>query len=328
MARCGGSMASNTGTATASRWRHSTFPTRRTSRASRRPRCVPESSTARGPSTSSPSSPEIAKLLVLLVLGGLAAPAEAQLTRSELVRLERERVLSAALPYLREAPVTVTAFSAPRSAGGPHDFSSEGDYWWPDPKSPDGPYIRRDGETNPDNFVAHRDAMRRLSQVVPALVAAYQLTGDARYARHAVDHLRAWFVNESTRMNPNLRYAQAIKGHVTGRGIGIIDTIHLVEVAQAILVLSEMGYLREQPLGEIKSWFRQYLTWLTTDQYGLDERNNGNNHSVSWALQVAELARLVNDERQEAAMRTFFKDTLLPQQMAPDGSFPRELART
>jgi len=52
------------------------------------------------------------------VLGGLAAPAEAQLARSELVRLERERVLSAALQYLREAPVTVTAFSAPRMQNG------------------------------------------------------------------------------------------------------------------------------------------------------------------------------------------------------------------
>src|SRR5437667_10920751 len=103
MAGCGGSMASYTGTATASRWRHNTFPTRRTSRASRRPRCVRETSTARARSTSSPSSPEIAKLLLFVVLGGLAAPAEAQLAHSELVRLERERVLSAAQRYLREA---------------------------------------------------------------------------------------------------------------------------------------------------------------------------------------------------------------------------------
>ena len=251
-----------------------------------------------------------------------------ELTRRELAEIERPRVVSQAERNLNEAPRTITAFPAARSAGGMHDFYSEGDYWWPDPKNPDGPYIRRDGETNPDNFVAHRDAMRRLSQIVPALVAAYELTNDSRYARHAVDHLRAWFVDESTRMNPNLRYAQAIKGHVTGRGIGIIDTIHLAEVAQAVLVLERLGYLNGQSLHGIKSWFRQYLDWLTKDEYGLDEKNNGNNHSVSWALQVAAFARLLGDEQQQAAMRAFFKDTLVPQQMAANGSFPRELART
>src|SRR5919198_3202142 len=158
-----------------------------------------------------------------------AAPAVAQLNLGELVRLERERVLSAAEKYLSEAPVTITAFPAPRSAGGLHDYYSEGDYWWPDPQNPAGPYIRRDGETNPDNFVAHRDALRRLSQIVPALVAAFRLTRDDRYARQAAAHLRAWFMDEATRMNPSLLHGQAIKGLATGRGTGIIDTIHLVE---------------------------------------------------------------------------------------------------
>ena len=83
-------------------------------------------------------------------------------------------MLRAANRYLREKPVTITATSSPRSAGGRHDFFSEGDYWWPDPKNPDGPYIRRDGETNPDNFVGHRQAMVRLSLQVPALVAAWR----------------------------------------------------------------------------------------------------------------------------------------------------------
>src|SRR5688500_18805674 len=127
---------------------------------------------------------------------------------------------------------SVTAVRAERSAGGVHDFYSEGDYWWPDPANPDGPYVQRDGETNPDNFVAHRDAMRRLSVIVPALVAAHRLTGEARYASAAAAHLRAWFVDTATMMSPHLLYGQAIKGRVTGRGIGIIDTIHLVEVAQ------------------------------------------------------------------------------------------------
>ena len=268
--------------------------------------------------------------VLLLVLADVACvrPTLAQLTRQELIRIEKPRVLEDARRYLSEAPVTITAFPAARSAGGVHDFYSEGDYWWPDQQNPEGPYIRRDGETNPDNFVAHRDAMRRLSHIVPTLVAAYEISGEARYARHAVDHLRAWFVCESTRMNPNLLYAQAIKGRSTGRGIGIIDTIHLVEVAQAIRVLERSGYLRGEALERLEAWFKAYLGWMTTHPYGIEERNNGNNHSVAWALQVAEFARLTGNNPQLAAMRTFYKETLLPQQMAPDGSFPRELART
>jgi hypothetical protein len=264
---------------------------------------------------------------VLLLSGLLATTSFAQLTRAELVRIERDRVVSAANRYMNEAPITVTTFRATRSAGGPHDFFSEGDYWWPDPQHPDGPYVRRDGETNPDNFVAHRNAMRALSQIVPALVAAYEITGDERYARRAIDHLRAWFVDTATRMSPHLLYGQAIKGVSTGRGTGIIDTIHLVEVARAACVLEKRGVLTGEALRGVKDWFRAYLTWMTTHPYGIDERSADNNHSAAWALQVAAFAQLVADSSQLAWTRAFFKEKLLAQ-MDPDGSFPRELGRT
>src|SRR5258705_5082178 len=68
---------------------------------------------------------------------------------------DRARVLKAANQYLKEAPITITASSSPRSAGGLHDYFSEGDYWWPDPQNPEGPYIQRDGMPNPNNFVDH-----------------------------------------------------------------------------------------------------------------------------------------------------------------------------
>ncbi|MDQ2666354.1 MAG: alginate lyase family protein [Gemmatimonadota bacterium] len=256
-----------------------------------------------------------------------AMPASGQITRTEVVSIERARVLQQADRYLHEPPITITATRATRSTGGPHDFYSEGDYWWPNPKDTAGPYVRRDGETNPANFVAHRDAMRRLSQIVPALAAAYEITRDVRYVRAADAHLRAWFVDSATRMNPNLLYGQAIKGVATGRGIGIIDTIHLVEVAEAMRQLEAMGVLQDPALAEEKRWFRDYLTWLTTHKYAHAERDNGNNHSAAYALQVAEFAKLVGDSVQLADMRRFFKDSLLLQ-MAPNGSFPKELART
>ncbi len=246
----------------------------------------------------------------------------------DLVKLENDRVLNQANKYLDAKPITVTAARAVRSAGGIHDFYSEGDYWWPDPANPDGPYIRRDGQTNPDNFVAHRQAMRRLSLIVPALTAAYKLTKNEKYADRAVQHLKAWFVDTTTMMNPGLLYSQAIKGRVTGRGIGIIDTIHLVEVVQAMKVLREMGYLKGDTETGLENWFRKYLHWITTHSYGLDEKNNGNNHSTCWAMQVAAFASFLHDDDQLKLCREFYKNQLLPEQMAVDGSFPKELKRT
>jgi len=241
---------------------------------------------------------------------------------------DRERIIQAAELYLSEEPVTVTAHSCERSFGGLHDFYSEGDYWWPDPENPEGPYIRRDGKTNPDNFTAHRKSMRNMSIWVPTLVAAYKITGDAKYADAAIRHLTAWFADPETRMNPNLMYAQAIMGRVTGRGIGIIDTLHLSEVARAIQVLEALGYFKGSDLAAVKEWFSQYLEWMTTHEYGIAERDNGNNHSTCWALQVAAFASLVDDQELLVYCREMYKQTLLPNQMAENGSFPRELDRT
>jgi hypothetical protein len=241
---------------------------------------------------------------------------------------ERPRVIAAANRYLQSSPVTITAFRAARSAGGPHDFFSEGDYWWPDPANPSGPYIRRDGESNPDNFVEHRRALMRLSVEMPALTAAWRLTSEARYAEHARRHLRAWFVDSATRMNPDLRYAQAIHGVTTGRGTGIIDTIHLVEVARAIEVLRRGGALPEAEFRPIRAWFADYVRWMTTHPNGIDERDAKNNHGTCWVMQVAAFASLTGDRESLEMCRTRFTDVLLPTQMAADGSFPLELERT
>jgi len=260
---------------------------------------------------------------VVAVAFGLAlSPLQINLAR------ERARVLDAANRYVKEQPITITASRAARTAGGLHDYFSEGDYWWPDPKNPDGPYIQRDGESNPANFDDHRKAMRRLSVQVPALVAAWTVTHDARYARHAAAHLRAWFVTPATRMNPNLRYSQAIHGIATGRSIGIIDTIHLVEVARAIERLDGAPGWSAADARAVRGWFAEYLNWLTSDPFGIQERDATNNHGTCWVMQAAAFAHLTGNVRVQQDCRDRFKDVLVPKHMAADGSFPRELGRT
>ena len=240
----------------------------------------------------------------------------------------RPYIIKKAAWALQQQPITVTAASSPRSAGGKHDFFSEGDYWWPNPASADSPYIQRDGMTNPDNFVAHRHAMIRLSQVVGALASAYILTHQEKYVTQALKHCRAWFVDTATMMNPNLLYAQAIKGRATGRGIGIIDAIQLIEVVQGLTAMKLAASMDNELLIGIKKWFDRFLSWLTTHKYGKDEMNAANNHGTCWVMQVAAFAKFSGNDTLVQFCIDRYKNVLLPDQMAADGSFPKELVRT
>lgn len=240
----------------------------------------------------------------------------------------RRPTIEKADSYLAARPVTITDFPCPRSAGGKHDFFSEGDYWWPDPENPGGPYIRRDGQSNPDNFSSHREAMMRLSEITATLTSAWRLSGERRYADRALAHLRAWFIDDATMMNPNMLYAQAISGVATGRGIGLIDAYHLVEVARSTQVLSEKKGMAEADAMAIKDWFGRFLAWMVTHPYGLEEMNAENNHSTCWLATASSLASLTGDRKILAMCADRFKTVILPGQMAADGSFPLELART
>jgi len=244
----------------------------------------------------------------------------------EVQELEQGLVEKATL-LLEQTPTPITMFISERSEGGLHDFYSEGDYWWENPEDPDGPYIRKDGLSNPYNFLEHRIAMRNLNEWVSTLVAAYKITNDKKFANQALEHLHAFFINEETLMNPSLLYAQAIKGRHTGRGIGIIDTIHLIEVAKSIMNLEAMGYLTEQQYAGYQSWFDQYATWMNTHQYGLDEKDHGNNHSTWWAAQIAAFSVIAERDDLRQVARSQFKK-LISNQMSNEGTFPEELSRT
>lgn len=248
--------------------------------------------------------------------------------KKEVAQTLRQQIMEEAAWAMQQEPITVTAQSSPRSAGGKHDFFSEGDYWWPNPVSVDSPYIQKDGLTNPDNFVAHRQAMIRFSKIVGALSSAYLLTGDEKYVQQAMKHCMAWFVDTATLMNPNLLYAQAIKGRFTGRGIGIIDTIQLMEVVQGLLAMQNAKSMNAQDIAAIRNWFDQYLQWLTTHKYGKDEMNAENNHGTCWVMQVATFAKFTGNQKLLAFCSDRYKTVLLPAQMATDGSFPREIKRT
>jgi hypothetical protein len=246
----------------------------------------------------------------------------------QVIKIEKERIIKRADKLLSEKPRTVTASSSPRSAGGKHDFYSEGPYWWPDPANPDGPFIRKDGLRFPGRFNDHDDDLREFSWVVGTHTSAWIITGKEKYVKAAMDHLKAWFIDTTTMMNPNMLYAQAIRGVNTGRGVGIIDAGQLMDVAQSVLVLEKSPYVAAKDIKQIKDWFKQFIAWLTTHPYGIDEMNAKNNHGSWWHAQVASYARLVGDEKVMQLCLSHYKEILLPNQMEKDGSYPEELART
>ena len=243
--------------------------------------------------------------------------------------IDRTRILKAAEAALALEPPAITKFRAKLSEGGPHDFYSNADYWWPDPSKPDGlPYVQRDGESNPNNFNEHRHCVTQLRDAVAALGAAYQVTGEDRYATKAAELLRVFFLDPDTRMNPWLDFAQAIPGRTPGRGTGIIDTLHLAEVPVAVEAMQKSPAFPKEVLAGLRTWFREYAEWLTTSKNGKEEAAARNNHAVAFYLQLAVFAEFTGDAAKLAECRRQFKDVFVANQMAGDGSFPAELRRT
>ena len=262
-------------------------------------------------------------LLLLAVTTVFAAPS------LHVAAIDHDRILKAADIALKQSPITITAYRTKLSEAGPNDFYSNGDYWWPNPDTTNGlPYIKRDGETNPNNFNKHRECLWQLKDAVAALGAAYKITGDDQYAAKAAELLRVFFLDPKTRMNPNLQYAQAIPGVSTGRGIGIIDTLHLIEIPNSVEAMQKSPAFPPELLAGLKQWFADYVHWMTTSKNGHDEANTTNNHAVAFWLQVAVFSQFTGNEAELAECRRRFKEVFVPKQMAPDGSFPRELTRT
>lgn len=240
----------------------------------------------------------------------------------------KSRILQKAEISLTDPIPHITDEVCSNSPGSIHDYCSNGDYWWPDPDSRNGlPYIRRDGESNPDNFNSHRIILRQMRTTVVNLAYAYVLTKEERFAERSVRILKEFFLIETTRMNPNLSYAQAIPGSCAGRGIGIIDTIHLADIPFVIQAIKDSLAMTDGIYRGLKKWFSKYLGWMLTDENGIEEMNADNNHSVCFFMQAAVFSLFTDNERMAGFCREHFKNVLL-KQMDVDGSFPRELGRT
>jgi len=165
---------------------------------------------------------------------------------------------------LKAQPGSVMQKPEAPPSGDKHDYMSVAPYWWPDTTKPPGaPYIRRDGEVNPEhNIIGDRVRLGWMMGNIRTLALAYFITGNEDFGEGAVTRLRVWFLDTATRMNPNLKYAQSIKGIVEGRRIGIIDSYGFRDLIDAIQLLKQSKTWTEAMERGMRDWFTAYLQWL------------------------------------------------------------------
>jgi hypothetical protein len=215
-------------------------------------------------------------------------------------------------------------------SGDKHDYMSQAPYFWPDPAKADGrPYIRKDGQRNPeiDKITDHR-AIDGLVRDTQALGLAFYFSGDERYAEKAAALVRAFFLDPATRMNPNLEYAQFIPGVNTGRGIGLIETRGFTRVVDAIgLIASSKAWRAEDDRG-VRDWFTAFVSWMQESKNGKDEAAAKNNHGTYYDLQVTSFALFLDRVPLAKEILEQAKQKRIAVQIEPDGRQPLELART
>jgi hypothetical protein len=231
---------------------------------------------------------------------------------------------------LKAGPWSVT-FKRPagfKVEAGPNDYVSEGPYWWPDPKNPNGPYINRDGHWNPDRFTGNRFDLAEMCEAVLTLGMGAYLLRRADCAERANKVLSVWFLDPKTRMNPNLEHGQMIRGVTTGRGTGIIDTVWLIRAAQGVALLEMAKGFDTSVATGLRQWYVDYLRWMTTSEKGIDSKTHTQNHSTWWTAQAAAYGAFLNDTATRSMAWDYYRDYLIPTQVEPDGSCPREERRT
>lgn len=243
----------------------------------------------------------------------------------------RETLLDRAEKALSRGPYSVTDKSRSVPGANANDYVSIGPYWWPDASDSDGlPYVRRDGEVNPerDGPEFDRSRLRDLATDMRDLSLAWRATREARFAQKASELARAWFIAPESRMNPHFDFAQGIPGRVRGRGEGIIEASDLSTIVEALGVMWNSGALSGAEKNAIRRWYADFALWMATSDIGADEMNKRNNHGVFYDFYLAHFLLFAGAEDLVRNVVSKFPDYRLGVQMDRQGRFIEELKRT
>lgn len=214
-------------------------------------------------------------------------------------------------------------------SGDKHDYMSQAPYWWADPSKPNGlPYIRRDGERNPElKKITDEIEMGNMRNECEVTALAYFFTGRKEFAEHSAKLIRNWFLNPETKMNPNLNFGQGIPGITTGRGFGLIETRELYRVIDSAILIKPSGLWTESEHNSLKNWFDDFSKWMIESKLGKEEAKEENNHGTYYDVQL--ISFLLFTEQNELARKQLeTSKKRISAQIEKDGSLPLELQRT
>ncbi len=239
------------------------------------------------------------------------------------------KLIKSADKSLAFGPVSVIEKKEIPPSGSKHDYMSLAPYHWPDPSKKDGlPYIRKDGETNPEvKLYKDKEYLPLLCDHLVQLSLAHHFSGKDAYAKHAMKLVRVWFLDTATKMNSNMNFGQAIKGVNSGRGAGLIDGRHLIKAIEAISLLSANKAVSKQEQVAIQQWFADFLNWMQTSKIGQEELDAPNNHGA-WYDALRLSIALYTNQLPQAKEIVANAQKRLTAQMDPSGRFPLEMART
>lgn len=256
-------------------------------------------------------------------------PAKTELAARPMAARALEEVRAKRSALLKQPPVSVTFDKKLPSPGGdPRDFTSCGPYWWPDPAKPDGlPYIRRDGRFNPDFRFYDQTKIGRVGNWITTGALLWHFDRDREAAEKAGELIRVFFLDEATRMNPHMKYAQAIPGREKGRVEGIIDTISFADLVNMFVLLKDSPALRPEEYRKLQQWFEAYTRWLLTDPMARKDFGKKQNHGLSYHAQIIAYARFCADEKLAAEHLGIVRG-LIVKAVDERGFLPEEIHRT